>query len=84
MSTRRPRPTVQSNALPALGAVLALGVIVEGCLPEAQAQTPPAHDAGVPPDAPRAHRSQSTARPPHRPMHRAGGGPGLSGYRAPF
>lgn len=65
MSTRRPTPALRSSALPALAAVLAAGVAVEGCLPEAHAQTPPSQDAGVRPDVSRSH--PRGARVPVRP-----------------
>ncbi len=83
MNSRRPTPALRSSALPALAAVLAAGVAVEGCLPDAHAQTPPSQDAGVRPDVPRPHtrgvRVPVRPLPPQEPPMQIEGGISRSG-----
>lgn len=66
MSPRRPVASLRSAALPTLVALLAAGVAVEGCINDAQAQTPPAGDAGVRPPTPQP--TYHPIRPAGRPM----------------
>lgn len=47
MSPRRPTAAPRSSALPALAAILAAGIAVEGCLSVAHAQTPEQVEGGV-------------------------------------
>lgn len=87
MKTRRPVPAARSYALPTLAVVLAAGVVVEGCLPDANAQTPPSSDAGVRSDVPhprphpRGGRAPVRPTPPQHPMNVRGGEGKVSPYK---